>query len=83
MPRADSSTGVKVAEKHAGMHCLADTLLTACHLLADLKVMLQHLRSPGGSVSVMPEGIAGARARAPPFPPLAIMTGVLPSGVVR
>ncbi len=27
---------------------------------ADLKLMLRQLRTPGGSVSVMPEGIAGA-----------------------
>ena len=29
-------------------------------LHADLKQMLKQLRTPGGSVSVMPEGIAGA-----------------------
>jgi len=30
---------------------------------ADLKLMLRQLRTPGGSVSVMPEGIAGAPQR--------------------
>ena len=34
-------------------------------LHADLKQMLQQLRTPGGSVSVMPEGIAGALVTRP------------------
>ena len=54
---ASTAVAVKVKRALSGSRGL-----TAWRPLADLKLMLQHLRSPGGSISVMPEGIAGAQA---------------------
>ena len=54
-----ASRAIAVAVKHA---MPGSRGLIAWHPLADLKLMLQHLRSPGGSISVMPEGIAGPQA---------------------
>ena len=63
---------VAMVQGHAATNI--DVIITATNsnagttwrvLHADLKQMLKQLRTPGGSVSVMPEGIAGALVNRP------------------